>query len=65
MFFQFLLAFLLAVAYTGFWKGEGGMKFRKFEKNKVQNENCFTQNQSDFPFQNQLKTKNNNIKVFT
>ena len=36
------------VAYAEFWKG-GARKFRKFEKNKDQNENFFTQNQSDFP----------------
>ena len=48
--FLSLVAFQLGggpVAYAGFSKGgEGARKFRKFEKNKDQNENFSSQNQS-------------------
>ena len=44
----------------------GGRRFRKFKNKKAQNENFYTQNQSVFRVQSQVKTKKKKEdKVFT
>ena len=50
------------VAYAGFSKRGGrARRFRKFENKKVQNENFYTQSQSVFPVQIQVKINKKNV----
>ena len=48
---------LFPVAYAEFWKGGGAENSENLRMTKIRMKNFSTQNQSDFPVQNQMKTK--------